>query len=146
MVPLTYATCRAMWLHPLAAILCSWLVLVDTLWIGLSRVHLNDMVQMVFIALTHWFAIRACEPPSLLSAVGRGTRAAKTCNDDADGSCDDGCDTRPDFGRDDSIGCAKRDAVALAATGLCVGCALQCKYAMALTTLAWLGLQNLVTL
>ena len=34
----------------------------------------------------------------------------------------------------------------LAATGVALGCALQCKYAMALTTLGWLGLQNVVTL
>ena len=32
------------------------------------------------------------------------------------------------------------------ATGLALGGALQCKYAMALTTLGWLGLQNLLVL
>jgi dolichyl-phosphate-mannose--protein O-mannosyl transferase len=35
---------------------------------------------------------------------------------------------------------------ALVATGVSLGCALQCKYAMALTTLGWLGLQNVHTL
>ena len=49
--------------HLLAALLCSWLVLVDTLFLGVSRLHLNDMVQMLFIALTHWLAIHACKPP-----------------------------------------------------------------------------------
>lgn len=112
MVPLTFATCCAMRLHPYAATLAAWLVLVDTLWIGLSRLHLNDMVQMLFIALTHYLALSACRAPN------------------------PGEPDRP----------LARQALSLGATGLALGCALQCKYAMALTTLAWLGLQNLVTL
>ena len=100
--PLTLATCRAMRLHPLATLLCTWLVLVDTLFISLSRVHMNDMVQTLFIALTHLLALRACAPPS--------------------------------------------SAWWLAATGTALGCALQCKFAMALTTTAWLGLMNLLVL
>ena len=102
MVPLTFATCRAMRLAPLAALLCTWLGLVDTLFISLSRVHMNDMVQTLFIALTHLLALRACAPPS--------------------------------------------SAWWLAATGTALGCALQCKFAMALTTTAWLGLMNLLVL
>ena len=123
MVPLTFATCCAMRLHPLAAFLCGWLVLIDTLWLGLSRVHLNDMVQMLFIGLTHRLALRACEPPPA-----------------------------PPIGNDDEAGSSSGNShwlgtvVSLTATGLSLGCALQCKYAMALTTLGWLGLQNLVTL
>ena len=122
MVPLTFATCCAMRLHPLAALLCSWLVLIDTLWLGLSRVHLNDMVQMLFIALTHQLALRACEPPLL----------PPRDNDDEAGSTN----TNHWLGT----------VVSLTATGFSLGCALQCKFAMALTTLGWLGLQNLVTL
>ena len=113
MIPLTFATCCAMRLHPLAAMLCSWLVLVDTLWLGLSRLHLNDMVQMVFIASTHLLAIYSCETPRVAAAGERSLLATTGL---------------------------------LAATGMCLGCALQCKYAMALTTLAWLGLQNLAFL
>ena len=115
MVPLTYATCCAMELHPLAALLCSWLVLVDPLWIGLSRIHLNDMVQMLFIALTHLLALYACAPP-LPNTAREQPRSHLQ-----------------------SIGL-------LVGTGVCLGCALQCKFAMALTTVAWLGLQNLITL
>ena len=126
MVPLTFATCCAMRLHPLAALLCSWLVLVDTLFIGVARVHLNDMVQMLFIALTHLFAIYACAPPPPPPATTTATRHAAAAT--ADG------------------GKVRSSIITLAATGFSLGCALQCKYAMALTTLAWLGLQNLLHL
>ncbi len=113
LVPLTFATCCAMRLHPLASFLAAWLVLVDTLWIGLSRVHLNDMVQMLFIALTFRLALDACAVPSGGDATSRPSRSK---------------------------------LLSLAATGVALGCALQCKYAMALTTLGWLGLQNVATL
>ena len=45
-IPLAFASCRVMGVHPLAAALASWFLLVDTLWLGLSRLHLNDMVQV----------------------------------------------------------------------------------------------------
>ena len=108
-VPLTLSTCSQMGLHPTAGALAGWLILTDSLWISLSRLHLNDMVLMLFIALTHQIALGACRlPPAQLPLPAASTTAAR-----------------------------------LAATGVALGCALQCKYAMALTTMAWLGLQNL---
>ena len=105
LVPLALLSARAMGLHPFAVGLAGWFVLVDTLWIGLSRVHLNDMVQMLFIALTHYCALLSADPA------------------------------------DASIRYTPRKLALLVATGVSLGCALQCKFAMALTTLAWLGLQ-----
>jgi len=119
-VPITFATCCTMRLHPLAALLCSWFVLIDPLWIGLSRLHLNDMVQMLFIALTHLFALPACAPPP----PPAGPPEAPSVQSPP----------------------LQTPFLALIATGLSLGAALQCKYAMALTTLAWLGLQNVLTL
>ena len=135
MVPLTFATCCALRLHPLAALLCTWFVLVDTLFLGVSRVHLNDMVQMLFIALTHHLAIYACRVPL-------PTAPAASQPGDGDGGHANSApsDTPPPSPQ------RMPSALVIAATGCALGCALQCKYAMALTTLAWLGLQNLVVL
>ena len=126
LVPLTFATACVMRLHPLAATLGAWVVLVDPLWIGLSRVHLNDMVQMLFIALTHYFAIRACASSTTPQEPTTTTRQLHSASKDAPIDL--------------------QTLVALTAAGVSLGCALQCKFAMALTTLGWLGLQNLWTL
>ena len=110
LVPLTYCTCARMQLRPQAMLLAAWFVLIDTHLVGVSRIHLNDAIQLLLIALTHYFALGATAapppPPAPLPPWPRLLRR-------------------------------------LGATGLCLGCALQSKYAMALTTLAWLGLQNL---
>ena len=135
MVPLTFATCCSMQLHPLAALLCSWFVLIDTLFLGVSRVHLNDMVQMLFIALTHVLAIHACRAPPEKSASQATAADQSTPTASSDGQAGG-----------HTAGYWWRTAGTLTLTGVALGCALQCKYAMALTTLAWLGLQNLVTL
>ena len=102
-----------MQLRPQAMLLAAWFVLIDTHLVGVSRIHLNDAIQLLLIALTHYFALSATAapppPPAPLPPWPRLLRR-------------------------------------LGATGLCLGCALQSKYAMALTTLAWLGLQNLCLL
>ena len=118
MVPLALSSAAAMGLHPLAAAAAAWLVLVDTLWLGVSRIHLNDMPQMLFIALTHHLALHSCRLTAAAAAKDADAAPAVTL----------------------------RDALLLLATGLALGGALQCKYAMALTTLGWLGLQNLLVL
>ena len=140
MVPLTFATCSAMHLHPFAALLCSYLVLVDTLWIGVSRIHLNDMVLMLFIAATHLFALRACLPPPPPLLKPHDTKP----DDSSDGEAKQSHPNNDDADLDTST--RGSEALALCATGFALGCALQSKYAMALTTLAWLGLQNIMTL
>ena len=118
MVPVTFATCFAMQLDTLTSILCSWLVLIDTLFIGISRVHLNDVSVLLSVSLTHLLAIYACTQP--IFGAYEGTEA--------------------------SGGTARSQTAMLAATGIALGCALQCKFAMALTTFAWVGLQNVVVL
>jgi dolichyl-phosphate-mannose--protein O-mannosyl transferase len=142
MVPLTFVTCCAMRLHPLASFLCSWFVLIDTLFLGLSRLHLNDMVQMLFIALTHLFAISACTPPAQADEVDVET-SPKAGGGGVEGSSSAAA-RQPTTGT--GTGTGGSSVLPLLATGVSLGLALQCKYAMALTTLAWLGLQNLVTL
>lgn len=108
LIPVTYGTCIRMQLRPSAALLAAWFVLTDTHFLGMSRIHLNDAVQLFLISLTHYFALDACATPSL--------PPKSPC---------------------------RRLLQQLAVTGTCLGCALQSKYAMALTTLGWLGLQNL---
>eukprot|EP00316_Scyphosphaera_apsteinii_P023393 CAMPEP_0119344792 /NCGR_PEP_ID=MMETSP1333-20130426/107152_1 /TAXON_ID=418940 /ORGANISM="Scyphosphaera apsteinii, Strain RCC1455" /LENGTH=567 /DNA_ID=CAMNT_0007357239 /DNA_START=128 /DNA_END=1831 /DNA_ORIENTATION=- len=122
MLPVVVVTGCAMKLDIRAAILAGWLLLIDPLWIGLSRIALNDMVQMLFIALTHFFALHACSMGTHSTANARPTSESMRVSL--------------------SIG----DVAILAATGTSLGCALQCKYAMALTTVAWLGIQNLTFL
>ena len=81
---------------------------------------------MLFIAIAHLLAISSCELPRAdgQPAERPGERLSPRT-----------------AGRS-----RRRVAALLAATGVALGCALQCKYAMALTTLAWLGLQNVHTL
>ncbi|KAL3911235.1 MAG: hypothetical protein SGPRY_008771, partial [Prymnesium sp.] len=42
-VPLALLSCGAMGLKPLSGLFAAWLILTDTLWLSLSRLHLNDM-------------------------------------------------------------------------------------------------------
>ena len=95
LVPLAMLTCAQMGLRRRAATLAGWLVLVDNLFLSVSRLHLNDMVLLLFIAATHHAALHACHvpPPAEPMPSGRATAAR------------------------------------LAATGMLLGCALQCKYA-----------------
>ena len=110
LVPLAYCTCARMGLRPLAMLLAGWLVLIDTHLLGVSRIHLNDSIQLLLIALTHHFALGAtAAPPPPPAPLPPWPQLLWQ----------------------------------LGLTGLCLGCALQSKYAMALTTLGWLGLQNL---
>ncbi|KAL1526036.1 hypothetical protein AB1Y20_020857 [Prymnesium parvum] len=108
LVPLAMRTACVMGVHVRAAALVGWLLLTDSMCLCLSRLHLNDMVLMLFVALAHHAALSACAippphaPPPRLPAL-----------------------------------CARLLPAALA-----VGCALQCKFAVALPTLGWLGLQN----
>ena len=45
MVPLAILSCSRMGMHPLAAAFAGWLLLLDPLWLCVSRLHLNDMVM-----------------------------------------------------------------------------------------------------
>ena len=149
MVPITFATCCVMRLHPVCAVLCSLCVLIDPLWLGLSRLHLNDMVLMLFIGLTHLLALRACRP---LQTAGSGLGDASKGGADeqpetrdvgtADSDNHEASERRPDSSATGRPTTTIETTALLAMTGAALGCALQCKYAAALTTLAWLGLQN----
>ena len=155
LVPLTYCTCARMQLRPQAMLLAAWFVLIDTHLVGVSRVHLNDAIQLLLIALTHYFALAATAapppPPAPLPPWPRLLLQLGTT-----GLC---------------LGCALQSkyATALITTHYPLTthyslptayCSLlttrcspltthhsprtnHCRYAMALTTLGWLGLQNL---
>jgi hypothetical protein len=101
LVPLTYCTCARMQLRPQAMLLAAWFVLIDTHLVGVSRLHLNDAIQLLLIALTHYFALAATAAPPPPPAP---------------------LPPWPPL------------LLQLGATGLCLGCALQSKYAIALTT------------
>ena len=156
LVPLTYCTCARMQLRPQAMLLAAWFVLIDTHLVGVSRLHLNDAIQLLLIALTHYFALGAtAAPPPPPAPLPPWPRLLLRLG--ATGLC---------------LGCALQSKYVMALTTThyslltthyplltahsslltthyslltthCSPPTNHYRYAMALTTLGWLGLQNL---